>query len=260
MNAIPLLVMLSTVGIDFGWEPVAGGGIHYIVQIDPRMLDTMKEGTVVSSDLPEVPGGIRRYRIVVGTGPLPHQGEPLPQAPPPQTPTPATTSSGPTTPSVATPPPAVTTSSATTASPTVASPPSTTPSLSTPSPEAHPALSPSTATHDAPTAPQAPPTQAPPTQPLPTTTHTFGPDTHFGPKLPDPSTTTAQPMTTPKPAIDAQALTEATDDGKRPWMPLTLTLLGLFASLGGNVFLGMVAYSQRSRFDELASRLKEESI
>jgi hypothetical protein len=33
----------------------------------------------------------------------------------------------------------------------------------------------------------------------------------------------------------------------KPWLPLTLTLLGLFASLGGNVFLGWVAWDSYNR-------------
>ena len=33
----------------------------------------------------------------------------------------------------------------------------------------------------------------------------------------------------------------------KPWLPLTLTILGLFASLGANVFLGWIAWGFRRR-------------
>ena len=75
-----LLVCLSAaaLGVDYGWQPVAGGGIEYIIQIEPQMLDALKEGEGVSSAMPPAARSIRRYRIVVGNAPLPHHGEPLP--------------------------------------------------------------------------------------------------------------------------------------------------------------------------------------
>jgi hypothetical protein len=33
----------------------------------------------------------------------------------------------------------------------------------------------------------------------------------------------------------------------KPWLPLTFTLFGLFASLGANVFLGWIAWDSRQR-------------
>jgi hypothetical protein len=65
-------------GVEYGWQPVAGGGIEYIIQIEPEMLDALKEGEDIFSDLPPATANIRGYRITVGTGKLPHQGEPLP--------------------------------------------------------------------------------------------------------------------------------------------------------------------------------------
>ena len=43
----------------------------------------------------------------------------------------------------------------------------------------------------------------------------------------------------------------------RPWWPLTLALLGLFASLGGNVFLGWIFWEARRRYRELAENNEE---
>ena len=47
----------------------------------------------------------------------------------------------------------------------------------------------------------------------------------------------------PKPAPPPAAPVEPA----KPWLPLTLTLLGLFASLGANVFLGWIAWGFRQR-------------
>ena len=39
-----------------------------------------------------------------------------------------------------------------------------------------------------------------------------------------------------------------TDQPAKPWWPLTFTLLGLFASIGLNLFLGWIAWDSRQRF------------
>jgi hypothetical protein len=261
MNAIPLLIALSATGIDFGWEPVVGGGIHYIVQIDPKMLDSMKEGTIVSSDLPEVPGGIRRYQIVVGTGPLPHQGEPLPQMPlptavPPVTPT--AVAPPPAAPPVITDPPAATRPSA---APPYIQPPAVQPPAVQPPPTEAPTTQPSTPapeptlTHESPVV-----TTSPPGTMQPGTTSSAG--AISTPRFSSPATfapnRSTDPAPTPQPALDHSVMSQPADPPveEKPWTALMLTLMGLFASLGGNVFLGMVAWSQRVRFDELAARLK----
>jgi hypothetical protein len=71
--------------IQWGWQDMAEGGREYIVQIEPQLADIdafRKEG--FSSDIPPQVRDIRRIRIVVGSDPLPNQGEipPVPvQAP-----------------------------------------------------------------------------------------------------------------------------------------------------------------------------------
>lgn len=69
---------VAAVGVDYGWQPVAGGGIEYIIQIEPQMLDSLRAGQDIFSDLPRTASNIRSYRITAGTGPIPHGGEPLP--------------------------------------------------------------------------------------------------------------------------------------------------------------------------------------
>ncbi|HEX4130065.1 MAG TPA: hypothetical protein VHZ24_08475 [Pirellulales bacterium] len=203
MNTAALLVALSTVGIDYGWEPADGGGIQYIVQIDPRMFDAMKNGGAVSSDLPQIPGGIRGYRVVVGTGPLPHQGEPLPQEP-----------------------------------------------------AGGPALAPSATTPTQPSIEAAPPANAEASS-SPSAQRTFAPAESIAP----PSAAVA--MTTPKPTLDEPHSTTAAAHVDHPVgqsSPLAekaalLTLIGLFASLGGNVYLGLVTWTQRLRFGRLVRQV-----
>ena len=57
---------------------------------------------------------------------------------------------------------------------------------------------------------------------------------------PEKKTTTdeAKPPSTPK---------AATEQSAKPWLPFTLTLFGLFASLGANAYLGWISWGLRRR-------------
>ena len=74
LSSTSLLVILATVGIQWGWEPGTGGGNTYIVQVEPELIDTFREQGF-SSDVPPELRDIRRIEIRVGSGALPHQGE-----------------------------------------------------------------------------------------------------------------------------------------------------------------------------------------
>lgn len=80
MNAIIVCLSAAVLGVDYGWQPVAGGGIEYIIQIEPELLDSLKAGHDLFSDLPPATRDIRSYRITVGRDRLPHHGEPPPTA------------------------------------------------------------------------------------------------------------------------------------------------------------------------------------
>lgn len=70
MSAGIWIMALATLGVDVGWEPLSAGGAVYIIQIEPEMLDTLRAGYAVVSDLP--PGlDVRTFRVVVGDGELP---------------------------------------------------------------------------------------------------------------------------------------------------------------------------------------------
>ena len=78
MNGVLALVAAAAVGIDIGWEPLPEGGFEYIIQIEPQTLESMKRGQPIGSQLPPAVRGMRAYRIIVGDGAVPHEGEPLP--------------------------------------------------------------------------------------------------------------------------------------------------------------------------------------
>jgi hypothetical protein len=92
-----LVVCLATVvvGIDAGWQPLDEGGIEYLIQIEPQLLDALRSGETADflrSEIPSHVRDVRAFRISVGNGELPHQlptskpevptGEPLVVAPP----------------------------------------------------------------------------------------------------------------------------------------------------------------------------------
>jgi hypothetical protein len=76
-----ILLAAAALGIDYGWQPLDGGGLEYLIQIPPELLDAMRAGEALRSDLPPALRDVRSYRITVGRGELPQIG--LPPAQPP---------------------------------------------------------------------------------------------------------------------------------------------------------------------------------
>ncbi len=153
MYSLLVCLAATTMGIDYGWQQMPdGGGMQYIIQLDPQNLDALRDGQAIESDVPSAAGQVRSYRIVVGRKKLPQD----------------------------TPPPSL---------------PPVTPGAAKPLAE-----------HRA----------------------TFI----------EPPTTAASPPSPP-------AKTAEPEKVEKPWLPLTLTLLGLFASLGGNLYLGWIAWDAR---------------
>ncbi len=74
MNGITVLVALAAVGVDYGWQPGVDGQLEYIVQIEPALLDALKSGKEIASEIHPAARGVRRFRIRVGTGALPRIG------------------------------------------------------------------------------------------------------------------------------------------------------------------------------------------
>ena len=196
-----LLLVASALGVDYGWQPIAGGGVEYMIQIRPDMIEAMKDGEALFSDLPLTHEGIRRYRITVGQGPLPHQGEPLP--PPP---TPALTST------------------------------------SGFGPELRPA------TGGAPTIRANQPAEDPMVR------LAGGPSVPFssGAKITSKPTISFEPQS---PSDQTSNRVVAATEAPKQWVPLTLTLMGLFVSLGANLYLAFVTWGLYGRCRRLLDQL-----
>lgn len=85
-----LINVRPVAGVEFGWQPLPDGGIEYLIQVEPQLIDSFREFGY-SSDLPTGLRDIRRVRIVVGTEPLPNQGDLVGPVPPMNTPPVAST-------------------------------------------------------------------------------------------------------------------------------------------------------------------------
>lgn len=81
MNGAAWLLALATLGVDYGWRLDEKGQLEYIVQLSPAQLESLQEspeGATSTVPLPpEVARHIKRIRIVVGTDRLPR--DPLPE-------------------------------------------------------------------------------------------------------------------------------------------------------------------------------------
>ena len=77
MDAAALVLLVSGVGVGFGWQPMPDGSprYEYIVQVEPELLATLAGGQSIpiSGDVPEHVHPIGRVRLVVGRGALPRQ-------------------------------------------------------------------------------------------------------------------------------------------------------------------------------------------
>jgi len=288
MHAGCLLIALATVGVETGWQPLDRGGLEYIIQLEPSLLDALRSGESITSEIPLAVRGVRRYRIVVGRDPVPRIGAtglprssesavdaagPLPgdrpsaaaeraaapvfnralPAPPNdddraavdhRVPAPAdhrfggqpdkTVEQPPAIlPGKHDPPPAGVTSSDRASG---GSRPSGTPTPVGDRYAEPPAFHP----------PESPSVQPPhnDTRVVPTR---MQPDPHSEALTPAAASGPAEPTDT-KPAAELPDKPVPHILTPRPWMPLFLTLIALFASLGGNVYLGWVALDSRRHY------------
>jgi hypothetical protein len=76
MGAFCLLLSLAT-GVDYGWQPAADGSLTYLIQVEPELVDELRQpGFAIESDIPDSLRGVRRFKIYVGRGPVPRVGAP----------------------------------------------------------------------------------------------------------------------------------------------------------------------------------------
>ena len=82
MDAATLLLLTSSIGVGFGWQPMPDGSprVEYLVQIEPEMLTALQAGSTIPivSEVPEEIGPIGRVRIVIGRETLPRQNLSVP--------------------------------------------------------------------------------------------------------------------------------------------------------------------------------------
>ena len=75
MNGIAVLLTMAVIGVDYGWQPGKDGQLEYIVQIEPGLLDSLKNGAEIVSEIHPDARGVRRFRIRVGKDELPRVGQ-----------------------------------------------------------------------------------------------------------------------------------------------------------------------------------------
>jgi len=75
MSSAVLCMAAVALAADVGWRRLPDGGMEYIIRIEPEMLDLLKSGEDVISDIPPSLRGARSWRITAGTDELPREGE-----------------------------------------------------------------------------------------------------------------------------------------------------------------------------------------
>ncbi len=81
-GSLIVALAVAALGADYGWQPHPRGGLEYIIQIDPHMVDRLKQGIHITSDIPAEVTNIRSCRFMVGSDELPRIFE-LPVIPDP---------------------------------------------------------------------------------------------------------------------------------------------------------------------------------
>lgn len=78
------VTLASAQAVQFGSQALPDGGVEYIVQIEPDLVDVLRQQPI-SSDIPPELHNVRRVRLMVGEGRLPQQNE-ISLPPPPDVP------------------------------------------------------------------------------------------------------------------------------------------------------------------------------
>ena len=220
-GTLACLTMMA-LGIEVGWQPLPDGGMEYIIQIEPHMLETLQSGEDFTSDIPPDLRGVRNYRITVGTGRVPRV-QPEPPATEPPRPLQGSVNPSPTGPFVG--------PFALAGNPAAASEP---PKMPGPIRSAE---SPSDLV-----SPRAPRTLPPAagSKPLGEQAATF---------LEQEVSGAGDGATQPD--------VEEGSDPPKPWMPLTLSVAAMFGAIGGMLYFAWIAWDYRRRYRGLLERLIE---
>lgn len=247
MSPLLLLVAAATLGVEVGWEPLPDGGHEYTIGIEPQLLDMLRDGTDIISEVPPHIH-VRRYRITVGSGKLNRiDGER--QAANARQGSTDIESAG------------------------------TEPAVSSPL-ESEP--EPADVSQVGPTS-EAPRFAPPPAEVARAETqHDLASEPHHGASLESKDEKRVEPASGPPAMLSAssddlkpiggqkasyqdpaevQAEKPQLDPGKsvepsRPWLPLLIAVVMLCGSLGGNAYLGWIAWDARSRYRAALSRFR----
>jgi len=84
MQGLAIVLAAASLGVDYGWQTTDDGTLEYIIQIEPELLIALQKGEPIVSEIHPDAAGVRRFRIQIGSQPLPRVGK-SPQ-PDPQTP------------------------------------------------------------------------------------------------------------------------------------------------------------------------------
>ena len=71
MYSAAVILAAFSVGVDYGWQEADGGGVEYIIQIEPALISAMQEGEEIISEIPAELGHVRRFRIRIGDQEVP---------------------------------------------------------------------------------------------------------------------------------------------------------------------------------------------
>ena len=84
MQGLAIVLAAASLGVDYGWQTTDDGALEYIIQIEPELLIALQKGESIVSEIHPDAAGVRRFRIQIGSQPLPRVGkspQPKPQAP-----------------------------------------------------------------------------------------------------------------------------------------------------------------------------------
>jgi hypothetical protein len=278
MSGLAIWTASFMLAVDIGWQPYPDGGLEYIIQIEPHMLESLKAGEDIQSVIPPNLGRVRAFRITVGSDFVPRETVPdnefTSEAAAPSPPTFEPNPSSQVSPfgnDDFQPNPADSTDDAPGLPPLKLPPPTDWDSQGD-SPfgpfgvrngAAEPSLSSGPRSFSDPLTTRASDVGQTKSEPPAFTFSSEDPGEDRGstepPKrLPNHSQQAVyieEEGPTPNTMLKPELTGDVELEGDKPWLPFTLALAGLFGSLGGMLYFGWVAWDYRVRYRTLLERL-----
>ena len=76
MQGLAILLAATSLGVDYGWQPAEDGNLEYIIQIEPELIAALQKGEAIISEIDPEVRNVRRFRIQIGSGPVPRISKP----------------------------------------------------------------------------------------------------------------------------------------------------------------------------------------